>query len=124
MGDNANELTSLEGADLFSLAGKVAIVTGGARGLGKMMAAGLLRAGAKVCITSRKEEDVMMAAAELSSLGDCRALPGDAGSPEGIADLAARLRKQGERMVHVLVNNAGRTWERPSKTSPTKRGLE
>lgn len=120
MGDNANELTSLEGANLFSLAGKVAIVTGGARGLGKMMAAGLLHAGAKVYITSRKEEDVMMAAAELSSLGDCRALPGDAGSPEGIADLAARLRKQGERMVQVLVNNAGRTWGAPFESFPDK----
>jgi len=120
MADMANETINPDIAELFSLTGKVALVTGGARGLGKMIAAGLLRAGAKVYITSRKEEDVRAAAAELSALGQCEALPGNAGSPEGIAELAALFRQNGEKALHILVNNAGRTWGAPLETFPDK----
>lgn len=120
MADAANEGVGPSLADLFSLTGKVALVTGGARGLGRMIAAGLLRAGAKVYITSRKEEDVRAAAVELSALGECEALPGDAGSPEGIVALAALFRQRGEKALHILVNNAGRTWGGPLETFPDK----
>ncbi len=120
MADTANDKSGPDIADLFSLTGKVALVTGGARGLGKMIAAGLLRAGAKVYITSRKEEDVRAAATDLSALGQCEALPGDAGSPEGIALLAALFRQKGENALHILVNNAGRTWGAPFETFPDK----
>lgn len=116
MADTANSNIT----DLFSLTGKVALVTGGARGLGKMIAAGLLRAGARVYITSRKEADVRTAADELSALGMCTALPGDAGSPEGITELAARFRQSGEKALHILVNNAGRTWGAPFEAFPDK----
>ena len=105
---------------LFALTGKIALVTGGARGLGRMIAEGLLRAGAKVYITSRKEEDVRSAAAELSALGPCHALPGDAGSPEGIVELGKLFREQGETALHILVNNAGRTWGAPFESFPDK----
>ncbi|WP_240704873.1 SDR family oxidoreductase [Croceicoccus sediminis] len=120
MADTADKPNTLDIADLFSLTGKVALVTGGARGLGKMIAAGLLQAGAKVYITSRKEEDVRAAAEELSALGQCEALPGDAGSPEGIAALGALFREKGEKALHILVNNAGRTWGGPFETFPDK----
>lgn len=120
MADTANDTTSLDIADLFSLTGKVALVTGGARGLGKMIAAALLRAGAKVYITSRKEADVSAAAAELNALGMCKGLAGDAGSPEGIVELARMLRQSGEKALHILVNNAGRTWGAPFETFPDK----
>ncbi len=120
MADTANDMISSDIADLFALHGKVALVTGGARGLGKMIAAGLLRAGAKVYITSRDEGDVQAAAGELSALGTCEALPGDAGSPEGIAQLAGLLRQNGEKAIHIIVNNAGRTWGAPFETFPDK----
>jgi NAD(P)-dependent dehydrogenase (short-subunit alcohol dehydrogenase family) len=120
MTDTANDTTAPDIAGLFSLSGKVALVTGGARGLGKMIAVGLLRAGAKVYISSRKEEAVRAVAAELSSLGVCEALPGDAGSPDGIAELAALFRMKGEKALHILVNNAGRTWGGPLDTFPDK----
>lgn len=115
-----DHMTSPNFADLFSLTGKVALVTGGARGLGRMIAAGLLRAGAKVYITSRDEGDVRAAAHELNTLGICRALPGNAGNPEGIADLAAQFRQAGEEALHILINNAGRTWGAPFETFPDK----
>ncbi|WP_223805220.1 SDR family NAD(P)-dependent oxidoreductase [Tsuneonella flava] len=120
MANTANGMTSTDIADLFSLTDKVALVTGGARGLGKMIAAGLLRAGAKVYITSRKEEDALAAAADLNALGPCEALPGDAGSPDGITELAALFRQKGETALHILVNNAGRTWGAPFDSFPDK----
>lgn len=120
MTDTANETASHDITDLFSLAGKVALVTGGARGLGRMIAAGLLRAGAKVYITSRKESDAHAAAIELGALGMCQALPGDAGSPEGITKLAELFRQSGEQALHILVNNAGRTWGAPLESFPDK----
>jgi len=111
---------NMDFANLFSLTGKVALVTGGARGLGKMIAAGLLEAGAKVYITSRKKEDAIAAAKELQSLGNCAALPGDAGSPDGIVELARLFRENSEQSLHILVNNAGRTWGAPFEDFPDK----
>ena len=75
-------------ADLFSVAGKVALVTGGSRGIGLMIASGLVDAGAKVYVASRKQEDCERAAAELSKLGTCIALPGDLSSHAGTRALA------------------------------------
>ncbi|MCX5739809.1 MAG: SDR family NAD(P)-dependent oxidoreductase, partial [Proteobacteria bacterium] len=78
-------------ADLFSVAGKVALVTGGSRGIGLMIASGLVEAGAKVYVASRKQQDCDRAAAELSKLGTCVALPGDLASHAGTRALADAL---------------------------------
>ena len=95
--------------DLFDLTGKAALVTGGADGLGRMIAEGLLRAGAAVTITSRKEQAVAAAVAEMSELGDCRGLTANLATAEEVTDLAARYRATHDTL-HILVNNAGKTW--------------
>ena len=106
-------------ADLFSLAGKNALVTGGAQGLGRMIAEGLLRAGATVAITSRKADMCEAAAAEMASFGRCIPLPADLSTPEAAVDLVARYRAAvGD--CHILVNNAGKTWGGAIDTFPDK----
>lgn len=105
---------------LFDLAGKFALVTGGAQGLGRMIAEGLLRAGATVAITSRKADACEAAASEMSSLGKCIALPCDLCSPEAAVDLAARVRTASGGKLHVIVNNAGKTWGGPVDSFPDK----
>ena len=103
---------------LFSLTGKVALVTGGARGLGRMIAEGLIGAGARAYITSRDTDACEATARELGP--SCLALPGDAGSVEGIVSLATRFRDHRENELHILVNNAGRTWGSPIDRFPDK----
>ncbi len=94
---------------LFSLNGKVAIVTGGSRGIGKMIAQGLLQAGAKVYITARKKGACEETAAELSEFGPCLAIPADVGTPEGRAELMNAFCEK-EDSLHILINNAGTNW--------------
>jgi NAD(P)-dependent dehydrogenase (short-subunit alcohol dehydrogenase family) len=95
--------------DLFSVAGKVALVTGGSRGIGLMIARGLVENGVKTYISSRSTEACDEAVAELSPHGECIALPADLSQMDEIerltADLAAR-----ENKLHILVNNAGAAW--------------
>jgi NAD(P)-dependent dehydrogenase (short-subunit alcohol dehydrogenase family) len=105
--------------DLFSLQGRVALVTGGSRGIGKMIAAGYLKAGAKVYISSRKQAVCDAAAAELSALGPCISLPVDVASMEGIAALAAAFAAR-EAKLDILVNNAGAAWLEPIDVFPEK----
>jgi len=95
--------------DLFSLAGRVAVITGGSRGIGKMIARGFLEYGAKVYITARKAAACDAAAEELSSLGTCISMPHDLSSIDGCRALVAALGER-ERGVHALVNNAGAAW--------------
>ena len=95
--------------DLFSLQGRVALVTGGSRGIGKMIATGFLQQGAKVYITARKAAACEATAAELSALGTCIALPLDVSSVEGARNLAAEI-AQREPALDILVNNAGAAW--------------
>lgn len=106
-------------AALFDLSGKVALVTGGAQGLGRMIAEGLLEAGATVAITSRKAEVCELAAVEMSALGRCIALPADLSTPEAAVDLVARYR-EAVGPCHILVNNAGKTWGGEIETFPDK----
>ncbi|MDB5700734.1 MAG: 3-oxoacyl-ACP reductase [Sphingomonadales bacterium] len=106
-------------SDLFSLSGKRALVTGGAQGLGRMIAEGLLRAGASVAITSRKTDICEAAAAEMAALGKCIALPADLSTPEAAVDLVARYRAA-IGGCDILVNNAGKTWGGDIDTFPDK----
>lgn len=71
--------------DLFSIAGKTALVTGGSRGIGKMIATGYVQAGAKVYISSRKTEACDALAAELSEIGQCVSVPADLSTEAGCA---------------------------------------
>lgn len=102
--------------DLFSVAGKVALVTGGTSGIGRMIAEGLVARGARVHIVGRNPDTCKAVAAELSagSFGDgvCLPLPGDLGSTGGVRDVAATLTEKEDRL-HVLVNNAGAMYEAP-----------
>jgi len=104
-------MTSLTTDDLFSVRGKVVLVTGGSRGIGEMIAAGFLTNGAKVYISSRKADVCDATAARLSEDlgGECISLPADLSELEGIESLVARVREQ-ESRIDVLVNNAGATW--------------
>ncbi len=94
---------------LFGVRGKVALVTGGTRGIGLMIAEGLVRAGARVYVSSRKTDACEETAATLSVYGECRALPGDVSTIEGCEALAAAVAGH-ESQLHILVNNAGVTW--------------
>jgi 2-deoxy-D-gluconate 3-dehydrogenase len=96
--------------DLFSLEGRTALVTGGSRGIGRMIAAGFVERGAKVYISSRKAADCDATAEELSKDGGtCVSLPQDISTVEGCKALAARLGEL-EPSLDILVNNAGAAW--------------
>ncbi|CCH76841.1 Rhamnolipids biosynthesis 3-oxoacyl-(acyl-carrier-protein) reductase [Nostocoides japonicum T1-X7] len=107
----------MDTSTLFSLDGRVALVTGGSRGIGRMIAEGLLQQGARVYITARKAEACDAAAAELSAYGPCVSLPADVSTTTGIADLVARLVER-EPVLDILVNNAGAAWGAPIDEFP------
>jgi len=98
--------------DLFSITGKTALVTGGSRGIGRMIAGGFVGAGARVYISSRNAEAGEAAAAELSEVGECFSLPADLSTESGCRGLAEELARREDRL-HVLVNNSGNTWGAP-----------
>jgi NAD(P)-dependent dehydrogenase (short-subunit alcohol dehydrogenase family) len=104
--------------DLFSLAGKTALVTGGTRGIGLMIARGLLQAGAdKLYISSRKPEACEKAAEELSEHGTVVPIPANISTEEGCLGLAEFVASR-EDALHILVNNAGATWGAPLEEFP------
>lgn len=106
--------------NLFSMQGKICVITGGYRGLGAFMAQGFLEAGAKrVYITGRKADACLAAAEELSQYGECIALPGDASTTEGLVKLVQQLTER-EEYLDVLVNNAGTAWAAPFGQVPEK----
>jgi NAD(P)-dependent dehydrogenase (short-subunit alcohol dehydrogenase family) len=104
-------------ADLFSVTDKVAVVTGGSRGIGMMIARGLLEAGAKVYISSRKTEACEEAARMLRAVGPCEAIPTDLSTLDGIDRLVGAVTAR-ESELHILVNNAGTTWGAPVDAYP------
>jgi NAD(P)-dependent dehydrogenase (short-subunit alcohol dehydrogenase family) len=95
--------------DLFSLAGRSALITGGSRGIGRMIAAGLLAQGARVYISARKAEACNQTAAELEALGPCVSLPADVSTLDGVNALVAAYTAR-EPALDILVNNAGAAW--------------
>jgi NAD(P)-dependent dehydrogenase (short-subunit alcohol dehydrogenase family) len=103
--------------DLFSIAGKVAVVTGGSRGIGLMIARGFVESGAKVYISSRKREACDQVAGELSANGTCISVPADLSTEAGAIALAKAIGER-ETAVHVLVNNAGANWGAPLAEYP------
>ncbi|MGB6889092.1 MAG: SDR family oxidoreductase [Mycobacterium sp.] len=110
-------MTTADLQRLFGLDGKTALVTGGTRGIGMMIARGLLQAGATVVISSRKAEACEQAVAALSAFGEVRAVPADLSRHEECKRLAADV------IVHtdsldILINNAGATWGEPLESFP------
>ena len=95
--------------DLFDLKGKVAVITGGSRGIGKMIAAEFVRRGVRTYITARKAEPCRETAEELSRLGECIALPHDLATLDGINAFVSEFTER-EQHLDILINNAGAAW--------------
>jgi NAD(P)-dependent dehydrogenase (short-subunit alcohol dehydrogenase family) len=107
--------------ELFDLTGKCALVTGGTRGIGLMIARGLLQAGARVIISSRKADACAQAQHLLSEFGEVQAIPADLSRHDEcrrLADLV--LVTFGPDQLHILVNNAGAMWREPLETFPVE----
>ena len=105
--------------NLFSIKGKTALVTGGSRGIGEMIAAGFMAHGAKVYISSRKADACEATARRLTDAygGRCIALPADLARLDGVENLAARIAER-ESQLDILVNNAGASWGAPLEEFP------
>jgi NAD(P)-dependent dehydrogenase (short-subunit alcohol dehydrogenase family) len=104
---------------LFCLEGRTALVTGGSRGIGRMIAKGLLAHGAKVYISSRKADACDRTAQELGGFGPCFSLPQDVSTVDGARALAAAYGTK-ESALDILVNNAGAAWGEDFDTFPEK----
>ncbi|KAK0555593.1 hypothetical protein OC861_000180 [Tilletia horrida] len=124
-------MPELDLGTLFSVKGKVALVTGGATGLGKMISATFVRNGAKVYIASRKIEDIKRVADQLSALSPkgavqgpaCIGLQADVGTKAGCDALADQIKAK-EQSLDILVNNAGITWGAPLDNFPEDKGWD
>jgi NAD(P)-dependent dehydrogenase (short-subunit alcohol dehydrogenase family) len=103
--------------DLFSIEGKTALVTGGSRGIGLMIARGFIEAGARVYISSRKAEVCDQVAAELSQIGTCIALPANLSEHDECQRVASEITER-EGKLEILVNNAGANWGAPLAEFP------
>ena len=104
-------------SDLFSIAGKVALVTGGSRGIGAMIARGYVEAGAKVYISARKQAACEETARQLSEIGECIPISADLSTVAGCQKLADEIKSR-EPALNVLVNNAGANWGAPLNEFP------
>ncbi|HKU38362.1 MAG TPA: SDR family oxidoreductase [Polyangiales bacterium] len=98
--------------NLFSVEGKIALVTGGSRGIGYMIARGFVENGATTYITARKAEACDAAAKELSAFGKCLSIPSDVSTSAGLKQLSQALLSR-ESKLDILVNNAGANWAEP-----------
>ena len=104
---------------MFSIRGKVALVTGGSRGIGEMIAAGFLAQGAKVYISSRKVEACHATAKRLAETygGECIAIPADLSRLDGVETVVKALQER-ESQLDILINNAGASWGAPLDEFP------
>ena len=102
---------------LFSLTGKVAVVTGGSRGIGAMIVRGYLESGVKTYITSRKLEELQSAASQLSEFGECIAIQSDLSTTAGVKAFVDAIEEKEEK-IHILVNTAGASWGAPLDEYP------
>ena len=103
--------------ELFSVRGKVALVTGGSRGIGEMIARAYVENGVKVYITARKADACDALAKELSQIGECISIPADISRMDEIERLASEIQKR-ESRLDILVNNAGSSWGADFATFP------
>ena len=103
--------------DLFDLSGKIALVTGGSRGIGEMIASGFVANGVKTYISSRKADVCDATAARLSGEGECISIPMDLSTMGGIQSLVDEMRQREDRL-DILVNNAGAVWGEPIEGFP------
>ena len=103
--------------DLFQLNNKSALVTGGSRGIGEMIATGFVSNGVKTYISSRKADACDATAARLSEQGECISIPCDLSSMDGVRYLADAIAER-EESLDILVNNAGATWGEPLESFP------
>ena len=104
--------------ELFSIEGKVALVTGGGSGIGWMIAEGYARAGAKVYIASRKQAELEARIAELDGAGDVTAIVADLSTDEGCRGLGDEIESRENGRLDILVNNAGANWGEPYEDFP------
>jgi NAD(P)-dependent dehydrogenase (short-subunit alcohol dehydrogenase family) len=111
-GPQASQNEAMSASDLFSIEGKTALVTGGSRGIGKMIAEGYVEAGATVYISSRKADVCQEVADELSKKGTCVAVPADLSKEDECRRLADEMATRVDKL-DILVNNAGATWGAP-----------
>ncbi|GAA5899381.1 uncharacterized protein JCM6883_005201 [Sporobolomyces salmoneus] len=118
-------MAQLQSSNLFSVQGKVCLVTGGGSGLGEIMATGLVKNGAKVYIASRKEAALKAVAERLTKEGpgSCEYIVADLGSKEGVDKLCAEVKRRTDKL-HVLVNNSGTTWGAQFTDFPEKSGWD
>ena len=98
--------------ELFSIRGKTAVITGGTRGIGLMIAEAYVRAGVKVYVSSRKADACAQTAEALSEFGECIGIPADLSTEAECRRLADEISAR-EDQLHILVNNAGATWGAP-----------
>lgn len=103
--------------NLFDVSGKVALVTGGSRGIGEMIAEGYVKNGVRVYISARKAAACDQTAARLSEFGECISIPADLSTAEGIGELVKAIKSR-EDKLDILVNNAGATWGAPFNDFP------
>lgn len=104
-------------SEIFSIGGKTALITGGSRGIGYMIAHGFLRAGAKVYIASRDPSKLTEAETSLAPIGNVKAIPCDVSKADDCSSLIAAIQRD-EDKLHILVNNAGRSCRRPIDQFP------
>ncbi|QNK69664.1 SDR family oxidoreductase [Variovorax sp. PAMC26660] len=107
----------MDTTQLFSLKGRSALITGGSRGIGRMIAEGFLAQGARVYISARKAAACDQTAKELSAFGHCVSLPADVSTLEGAQALVEAYAKH-EDSLDILVNNAGAAWGAPYEEFP------